>query len=161
MVFIVPMVVLVIIIIKKETSCTGNWDFGKLKGGDNEFHSLRTYQTAIERASNRRLLAPPDHTLHCGQKEFSKVAIKKLKQHSLMCDWVFNKSKRLPFVLQVNDIKLATFANSFPPLCIVVLCVWHSTYGKLNCFDFGMALLCSKKYEVLLEKNNDTIHSSF
>ena len=69
-----------------------------------------------------------------------------------MCDWVFNNSKKLPFVLQVNDIKLATFANSFPPLCIVVLCVWHSTYGKLNCFDFGMALLCSKKYEALLEK---------
>jgi hypothetical protein len=31
--FIVPVVA--VIIIK-----TGNWDFGKLKGGDNEFHSL-------------------------------------------------------------------------------------------------------------------------
>ena len=120
-------------------SCTGNWDFGKLKGGDNEFHSLRTYQTAIERASNRRLLAPPDHTLHCGQNGIPKMATKKLKS-TLMCKGVFNYSKNRTCVLQLNDLKLATFANSFPPLCIVVLCVWHSTYGKLNCFDFGMAL---------------------
>ena len=120
-------------------SCTGNWDFGKLKGGDNEFHSLRTYQTAIERASNRRLLAPPDHTLRCGQKEFSKMAIKKLKQRSLMCDWVFNNSKNRTCVLQVNDIKLATFANSFPPLCIVVLCVFSIVCNRLN-WNFSTSL---------------------
>ena len=89
----------VIIIIK-----TGNWDFGKLKGGDNEFHSLRTYQTAIERASNRRLLAPPDHTLHCGQNGIPKMATKKLKS-TLMCKGVFNYSKNRTFVLQFANTK--------------------------------------------------------
>ena len=123
-------------------SCTGNWDFGKLKGGDNEFHSLRTYQTAIERASNRRLLAPPDHTLHCGQNGIPKMATKKLKS-TLMCKGVFNYSKNRTFVLQFANTKWYKTCHVFKlfsPLCVVVLCVWHSTYGKLNCFDFGMAL---------------------